>query len=60
MSIGWNERIEFAKEVFSKDALDDAIEWIKANLSPEDVFDRATLVEWAEDNDFVKLEEQIK
>jgi len=34
--------------------LDEAIDWIKANLSPEDVFDEDELSEWATDRGFVK------
>lgn len=60
MKIGWDERANFARDVFGTSALDDAIEWIKNNLNPEDVFDNATLSEWAEDNDYVEVKEQIK
>lgn len=34
--------------------LDDAIEWIKNNLSPEDVFSIADLDVWAAESDYTK------
>jgi len=36
--------------------LEDAVEWIKSNLNPEDVFDEKDLRQWAEENDFVPRE----
>lgn len=33
--------------------LDESIDWIKNNLSPEDVFDRIQLEDWANNNGFV-------
>jgi len=38
--------------------LDQAIEWIKNNLTPEDVFDEEDLIEWAEDNGFYQTTEE--
>lgn len=32
--------------------LNDAIEWIKSNLNPEDVFIESDLRQWAEENGF--------
>jgi len=37
--------------------LDQAIEWIKHNLNPQDVFDEEDLIEWAEDNGFFSEDE---
>lgn len=37
--------------------LDAAIEWVKDNMKPDDVFDNTDLSTWAEDNGFVKEEE---
>jgi hypothetical protein len=33
--------------------LDKAIEWIRSNLEPEDVFDDPTLEAWARDRGFI-------
>jgi len=41
---------DFAKQLFPADPLDAAIEWIKANLSPDDVFDEDQLAEHARNN----------
>lgn len=34
--------------------LDEAIDWIKAHMSPDDVFDQRQLEEWAERNGYVE------
>ena len=39
----------FLKEVIPNGILEDAIRWINENLHPLDVFDRNTLIGWAED-----------
>jgi hypothetical protein len=36
--------------------LDEAIDWIKSNLNPEDVFDERDLRQWADENGFVNEE----
>jgi hypothetical protein len=41
---------DFANHLFPTDPLDTAIEWIKANLSPDDVFDEEALAEHARNN----------
>jgi len=41
---------DFANHLFSTNLLDTAIEWIKANLSPGDVFDERHLAEHARNN----------
>lgn len=38
----------------SGSALDSAIDWIKSNLNPDDVFDESDLEAWAEANGYVK------
>ena len=39
-----------------KAIVDELLEVITANMSPEDVFDEETLKDWAEDNGYVKEE----
>ena len=46
----------FRDELFPSDLLEEAIEWISVNLSPEDVFEARSLNVWARDNGFVKEE----
>jgi hypothetical protein len=41
---------DFANHLFSPDALDTAIQWIKANLSPDEVFDEDALSQHARNN----------
>lgn len=36
--------------------LDSVVEWIQGQLSPEDVFDKTELENWAYDNGFRKVE----
>ena len=43
---------EFVSAVISSFLLEDAIEWIKSNLNPEDVFDEKSLATWAEENGY--------
>jgi hypothetical protein len=43
-------------KIGSSISLDEAIEWIKSNMNPEDVFDDRDLRQWADDNDFVPRE----
>lgn len=40
----------------SHSALDNAIEWISGNLSPDDVFSEKQLKEWAENNGYAEKE----
>lgn len=46
---GYNENKEFASAVLPQYLLDDAIDWIKANMAPEDVFSDDQLLDWARD-----------
>lgn len=44
----------FTARLISQCLLDDALEWIKDNLEPKDVFDASELGEWAESNGFIR------
>jgi hypothetical protein len=44
---GYTENMNFAKAVLPQYLLDDAIDWIRTNLPPEDVFSDDQLIEWA-------------
>lgn len=37
--------------------MDDATNWISANLSPDDIFSETQLEKWAEANGYVKAEQ---
>jgi len=43
----YKENEDFAREMLETDPLDRAIEWIKNNLEPEDVFSDEQLLDWA-------------
>lgn len=49
---------DFVTAIFSQYLLNDAIDWVKANLEPEDVFDDEKLEEWAmvwaDNNGYIK------
>lgn len=45
---------DFVENVISKTLLEDAIEWIKNNMTPEDVFNVSELADWAESNGYIK------
>ena len=47
-----NQNIEFTSSILPVLLLDDAIEWISRNLSPDEVFEKGKLAEWAEDNGY--------
>lgn len=38
----------------SSSSLDNAISWIQDNLEPDDVFTKEQLIEWADNNGFIK------
>ena len=46
--------ILYIQDIISNTLLDDVIDWIKSNKSPEDVFDLNQLEEWAIENEYVK------
>lgn len=45
---------DFVITIMGKHALDNALDWIRSTLSPDDVFTTATLEEWATENGFVE------
>jgi hypothetical protein len=45
---------KFAQLIFGEDKLADAIDWIRDNMNPSDVFSEDALEDWARDNEFVK------
>ena len=47
---------EFTDRLLPNYPLDEAMERIKANLDPEEVFDKKELEEWAVNNGFVEDE----
>lgn len=49
----YNEEKSFIEAVIGRSILDDAIEWIRENLNPEDVFPAKELDSWAEDNGYI-------
>jgi hypothetical protein len=57
MTIRDKQRHEFEQEMYGDDPLEKALDWIRANLRLEDVFEVRELVEWAEDNGFVREED---
>jgi len=46
---GYRDNMDFAKSILPQYLLDDAINWIKSNMYPEDVFSDDQLIEWAKD-----------
>ena len=47
---------KFIDAIMCSSPLDEAIEWIKDHMSPEDVFDESELSEWAHKNGWEKPE----
>ena len=45
------ERENFIEETVPGDLLDQAVEWIESNMTPDQVFDDDALVTWAHEND---------
>ena len=54
MGISTTQRRDFIESVMPQDLLGDAIDWISANLSPEDVFSVNELEEWAYENGYAE------
>ena len=48
-----NENSKFTDAVIGNYPLDDAIDWISSNMSPDEVFSEKDLGEWATENGFV-------
>lgn len=51
---------EFVSSIISRTLLEDAIEWIKNNMTPEDVFNSSELSDWALSNGFVRESEEYE
>lgn len=49
-----NQDESFAKHIGSDNFLDLAIDWIKRNKDPEDVFDDSALSRWANRNEYIQ------
>lgn len=50
----FQESRKFIESVVPTGLLEDAIDWIRNNMKPRDVFEVSDLTDWAEDNDFIK------
>lgn len=49
---------DFISSIIGTDLLENAIEWIRNNMNPEDVFTETDLKNWAENNDYeIKADE---
>ena len=51
------ENKDFVSNLLPNYLLDDAIEWIKTNLEPEDVFSEERLSSWAIDMGYIKSDD---
>lgn len=51
----WQQEEDFLKASMNF-SMNDAVDWIKRNLEPEDVFDKNDLEGWAESNGYIKEE----
>lgn len=49
MPLTYRQKEDFAEKVF-RESLENAIEWIKDNLHPNDVFDAGELFKWVSKN----------
>lgn len=61
--INYRNETEFVQVIagqISRDVLTDAIEFIKDNFFPGDVFDYNDLADWASENGFIKNEQHEK
>ena len=58
MGTSYSQDQEFLKSVISATLLEDAIEWIASNMNPEDMFSESDLGTWAEENGFIKDEDE--
>ena len=47
---------QFGKELIGDDLLDRAVEYVRDNLNPDEVYDKEDLEEWAANNGYVKEE----
>lgn len=58
MAVSTKQQRDFIDSTISQDILGDAIAWISASLSPEDVFTVNELEEWAYENGYAENKEQ--
>jgi hypothetical protein len=56
MSTSAQQDKDFLGAMICPTLLEEAIEWIGNNMSPEDVFSECQLDEWAVDNEWVEAE----
>ncbi len=52
------KRREFRAEVIAESILEDAVNWIAANVPPDEVYCEADLASWAEANGYIKQNER--
>lgn len=52
--VSWGDNKNFMDSVLGSNVLEDAVEWIKNNLSPEEVFNEDELTQWALETGFIK------
>lgn len=52
-----NQDKEFRDALVSTRMLEEAIDWIRSNLEPDDVFTQNSLEAWAENNGYVRDEQ---
>ena len=45
---------DFIATIVNSTLLEEAIKWIGDNMSPEDVFSKADLLNWADENELVE------
>jgi len=56
MSISAKQNQEFASVILPNYPLDEAVEWIRSNMEPDDVFTEDKLEAWAERNGYKREE----
>jgi len=56
MATSASQDAAFLSTVISNALLEEAIDWIKSNLNPEDVFDEKDLEFWAYENGFEPMD----
>ena len=54
---GARENEQFKDVIIATWPLDEAVDWIGANMRPDEVFTEEDLVIWADENGFVKGED---
>ncbi len=47
------EREDFIENTIPSDLLDQAVEWVSRNMTPDQVFDDEALTQWARENDML-------